>query len=972
VSTLPREDLLSVATARIRALQDELEDLRAGQDPRVAVVGTGVRLPGCAPGADGFWAALTEGRDCVRDSPASSTDLRPPVRLPAGLLDRVDLFDADFFGLSTSEAVSTDPQQRLALEVAWEALEDAGQPVDAAHRSVGVFVGVYQSDYLSRVLADEPVTAFTGPGNAHSIIANRISYCLDLHGPSLAVDTACSSSLVAVHLAMRALRTGECDVALAGGVNLLLSERADQLTGAVLPVAPGGRCRSFDAAADGIVRSEGCGFVVLRRLRDAMADDDRIYAVIRGSAVNQDGRSNGLTAPNPLAQQAVVERALADAGMTAGDVEYVEAHGTGTALGDPIEVDALAATYGAGGGTPCYVGSVKSNLGHTEAAAGIAGLIKAALCLHRARLVPTVHLRRPNPLLRLEGTRLRLADGSAAWPDRFRGLRAAAVSSFGFGGTNAHLVLEEAPERVPRAAPAGPHVLPVSGRSATSTSALVVAYEQALAAAVDPDHAAALVRAAATRRAHHEYRVAFVANDVGEMRAAGLSRRPIMRSVAGRVAFVFSGQGAQWAGMGERLCHEAVFADVVHRCDEHLAEYDDWRIWDLLHGQAGDGLDRTDRAQLALFAVEIGIAETLAAWGIRPVAALGHSVGEVTAACVSGALDLAQCVRLLHERGRLMHAMAAGGSMLSVRADEGQLTDLIRDTSAVIASINGPRSMVVSGAAGDITAVADRCAAHGLAHTLLPVRYAFHSRLLDAAPDRLVSAVGELRPHDGEVATYSTLTGGRVRGSDFTTAHFAAGVRARVRLAPALRALAAEGVDLIVEIGPRPTLLADIVETLADLAAPPRVIGSLSVQAPGLDGLAPVVAAAYEHGVDVDWVAFHGGKGPHVPLPPYPWQHRSYWPSSKPATGYIAAIPDARTTDDPADVLEFLRTELALMIGEDPVDVDVDLPVAVYAVDSLMVVELKNKVERRFGMPVPLSVLLSDASVTDVVRRMVV
>ena len=743
---------LEEASARI----DQLE---LGRSEPVAVVGVGCRFPGGADGVERFWAGLSEGRSAIGEVPPDRWDMDaffdPDPDAPgkiatrhAGLLEGVDRFDAPLFGISPREAVLMDPQQRWLLEVVWEALEWSGIAPDSLSGSAtGVFVGISTNEYLQRALkmGDPSVVGpHAGTGNALSIAANRLSYVLGLRGPSMAVDTACSSSLVAVHLACQSLRSGESDLALAGGVNLLLAPETMINFSRARMLSPDGRCKTFDAAADGYVRGEGCGMVVLRRLSDALGAGDEVLAVIRGSAVNQDGRSNGLTAPNGPSQEAVVRRALEVAGVDPADVGYVEAHGTGTPLGDPIELRALGRVLGPGRRPDCplVVGSVKTNIGHLEAAAGIAGLIKAVLAVHHGRIPAHLNFTDPNPHVPWDELPVVIPTEAMAWPGR----RVAGVSSFGFGGTNAHVVLEAAPTPpgapapgVQIAAPARtPGVITVPGGAGSGVGAGPVVVK--VAARGEPARAAAAARlaefvaskpevtlaevawAANVGRAELPDRGAVVASSPDEL-VEGLSAlaegRAARHLVLGRahpsghprLAFVVPGQGSRLAGAARDLYRrQAVFTDTFDRLADVLGPADQLPLAALLEpgADAEAALARTEHAQPALYALAVGLGRWWQAAGIEPDLVLGHSVGAYAAAALAGVFSYEDGARLVAARGRLMGALPPGGAMAAVFAPETTVAGAL-DPGVAIAAVNGSDEVVLSGRPGRSTPYWSAC-----------------------------------------------------------------------------------------------------------------------------------------------------------------------------------------------------------------------------------------------------------------------
>ncbi|MBV2362911.1 type I polyketide synthase [Streptomonospora nanhaiensis] len=984
--------LLEQAVRQLRETRSRLEAAERVRGEPVAVLGAGLRMPGGAEDLDAFWELLSTGADTVAPLTDSPDGVRPPVaerpavRHQAGQLDRVDAFDAGFFGISPEEADRMDPQQRLVLEAAWEAAEDAGLPIERLRESTtGVFLGVYGTDYLTMQLTRTGINAYTAPGGAHSIAANRLSYLLDLHGPSVAVDTACSSSLMAVHLAVRALRQGDCDLALVGGVNLVLSPLSTEVTGRVLPLAPGGRCRAFDAAADGIVRGEGCGMLVLSRLSSARERGGRVRGVIRGTAANHDGRTNGLTAPNPRAQADLLRRALADASAAPEDVVYIEAHGTGTPLGDPIEVEGLREVYGKGD-RPCAVGSVKTNFGHQEAAAGITGLIKSLLVLERGVVPPLLHLTRLNPEIDLAGSRMTLPTAPAPLPDDGRP-RLAAVSSFGFGGANVHAVLEAAPP----AEPVAVHeprklLLALSARGGAALRALADRYAERLAGADDAE-AARVCAAAATGRSHHGHRVALSAADAEGLRAQLASVAapavPVRAGARPRVAFVFSGQGSQWAGMGRAvLDREPVVRAEVAAWDAAVLDRAGWSVLEqLTAGEDASRVNETEVAQVTIAALQAGLAALWRSWGVRPHAVVGHSMGEIAAAAAAGLLDRDQAVELLLKRARLTETGARGGAMASVALPLEEVEPLVAGVPGVgIGAVNGPRSTVVSGAPEGVEAVLARVAERGAASRRLRVEYGFHSPLLEAQGRELAGAVGHIAARTGaeRIHFYSTVTGTRLEAAALTGAHWARNLRDAVLFAPAVTALAEAGVTVFVEIGPHPVLVRDIAATAERAGAAPVAVGSLRRGHAPATSLDASLGRLYAAGLDPDWEAVLGVPPAPVALPFYPWQRERHWlpaevvdaaaaeaaeeaaaPAADPALAPGAAGAEVPLEERVAALSLFVRERIAKALGRPGAeDVPGDAVLETLALDSLVIVELKNQVETQLGALVRLQTLL--------------
>ena len=862
--------------------------LRAMAAEPIAIIGLGCRFPG-APNVDAYWELLRGSRDAIGSS----------ERMPgtvAGFLDAPEAFDAAFFQLSASEAAAMDPRQRLLLEVAWETLEYAAlAPENLRGRPVGVFIGASSEDFAFRMFqqpnAIKFISAHTGTGFASSVAANRLSYILDLRGPSLAIDTACSSSLVAVHQACQSLRSNECELALAGGVNLLLSEEVQHALACAGMLSPSGRCQTFDAEADGYVRGEGCGLVVLKRLSDARRDGDHVVAVIRASAVNQDGRSNGLTAPNPQAQAALIRAALAQADVPPATVDYIEAHGTGTRLGDPIEVGALQAVFASGRAPDerCWIGSVKTNIGHLEAAAGIAGLIKAVLALKHGEIPAHLNLRHLNPLIRIADTPLAIPTTLQPWPRAGSPRpRRAAVSSFGFGGTNAHVVLEHDDGSI-AAPPAGqcePHVFTISASTDTALRELAVRYATRLKDKAH-DELGELCFTVATGRAHLQQRLALVAGDTETLAdhlqrfAAGTDAGCAGRAPAQRpdIAFLFSGQGAQYAGMARQLyATEPLFRAVLDECAAltrgRLAE----PLLPVIFGEIAGLLDHTAYTQPALFAVEYGLAVLWRHWGIEPAAVLGHSIGEYVAACVAGVFDLREALDLVVGRGLLMDGLPRGGRMLAVAADEAELAAEIERCSGkvTVAAVNAPRSIVLSGDGAEVLDLQQRIAAAGFANHLLPVSHAFHSPLMEPVLDRFGELASKVRYAKPAIRLISNLDGRPLTAAP-DAAYWTRHLRNTVQFASGVAWLGRSH-RIFLELGPQPTLSAlaarCLAEVDADIPCLPSMRRGQDDRAVLMDSLARLQVA----GAAPDWRSVHGNVSRRRlhGLPTYPFERKSF------------------------------------------------------------------------------------------------
>ncbi|WNE94027.1 acyltransferase domain-containing protein [Streptomyces luomodiensis] len=787
-----------------------------GQEP-VAVIGLACRFPK-APSAEAFWRLLSGEADAVGDLP----DGRWSGRARGGFLDQVDLFDPEFFDISPREAVHMDPQQRLALELAWEALEDAGiAPGSLAGSRTGVFAGAMWSEYGAGICADpELITQHTLAGGDPSVIPARISYALGLRGPSLQVNTACSSSLVAVHLAARSLRDGECDLALACGVSLMLAGDTMTALTRLGALAPDGRTKAFDARADGYGRGEGAGTVVLKPLSRALADGDPVHCVIRGSAVNNDGATNGLTAPSPQAQEAVLREACARAGVAPADIQYVEAHGTGTALGDPIEAGALSAVLcdGRPADRPLVIGSVKSSIGHLEPAAGIAGLIKVIMAMRHRALPPSAQFDEPNPHIPFEDWGLRVPRRLEAWSPDSEGRLLAGVSAFGFGGTNCHVVLEGS----------GEDPMHLARLSAESAEALRDAARR-LASAADPWSAA---RALAADPASGPHRLALSFRDRSDLTRgvdSFLAGREAPGVAAGqcdgdrpRIAFLFGGQGSQWAGMGARLMRqEPAFRAAFTRCEAAMSPYLDWSPSRLLTSQDTQWTTSTELAQPAIFAVQVALAELWRHWGVEPDAVAGMSMGEVAAAHVAGALGLQEAAMVMCHRSRLAHQLTGRGGMAVVELPEAETGELVREHEGRLwtAGTAGPSSTVVSGDRDVLRGVLDRLTSRGVRCGLINVSYASHSPYVEEILPDLRQALAGLRPGPCHTPFYSSVTGGRMDGAALDAEHWVRTEREPWRFTDAVRSLLADGYRVFVDADPHP-ILTDAVQQHGARALP--------------------------------------------------------------------------------------------------------------------------------------------------------
>ncbi|MBT2543492.1 amino acid adenylation domain-containing protein [Streptomyces sp. ISL-44] len=913
-----RQNVLAQSVREIRRLRGELDAAERARTEPIAIVGLACRMPGGAETPEEFWEFLSSGRDGIREVPEDRWDTARHGSRLGGFLDRVDGFDAPFFGISPREAATLDPQQRLLLEVGWEALEHAGiSPAGLTGTDTGVYFGVTTYDYVQRQMQQiDPaeLEAYSLTSNASTFAAGRFSYWLGLQGPSLSVDTACSSSLVGVHLACQSLRSGETGMALAGGVNVLLSPEWFTIADKANMLAPDGHCKTFDSRADGYVRSEGCGVVVLKRLSDAQAAGDRVLGVIRGSAVNQDGRSGGITVPNAAAQQDVIRAALASARVEPAEIGYVEAHGTGTPLGDPLELRALDAVLGGRApGGELVVGSVKSTIGHLEPAAGIAGLIKVVLSLQNEEIPAQLHLEEVNPEIGIEDLSVTFPRTAVAWP-RGDKPRLAGISSFGASGTNAHLVVEEAPAPAPAAEGEGEgegeRTAQLLALSAKSPAALAEVAARHAAYLGGPDAAplADVCHTAATGRAPLAHRLTVVAGSAEEMREklaayapgallpAGVRTGHVPGGAQPKVAFLFTGQGSQYAGMGAGLyASEPVFRDAIDRCDAIVSELTDRSLRSVLHPAPADAalVDETRWTQPALFAVEYALAELWRSWGVTPGAVLGHSIGEIVAACVAGVLSLEDALTLAVRRGSMMQELSVEGAMAAVFTTEEQLAAALApyEGELSLAAVNGPESLVVSGGAKALDVLLDELAAAGVKSKRLTVTRGFHSPLMDPVLAEFEAAAAALTYAAPRIPVVSNVTGEPLTGPQaFSAGYLREHIRRPVDFLRGMTALHGLGFRVFVETGPQPAL-----SGMAKRFVPGAVDGG---QAPvflpslrkghdddrvALDSL----GALYALGAPVDWAAYDAGRGRRrAALPTYPFQRTRHWftPSARPVS----------------------------------------------------------------------------------------
>jgi 8-amino-7-oxononanoate synthase len=891
----------------------------------IAVVGMACRYP-LADNPSRFWDLLRDGVDAISQVPRQRWDVdaffdpEPATSGKmytrwGGFIDHVDLFDPSFFGISVREAQRMDPQQRLLLEVTWEALEDAAIPPDRLQNSAtGVFVGISNSDYRLLYQNLSEIDAYVATGTCLCIAANRLSYTLNLRGPSMAIDTACSSSLVAVHLACQSLKLGESELAIAAGVNLILTPEGTITLSQARMMAPDGHCKTFDASADGYVRGEGCGVVILKRLSEALAAGDRVLAVISGSAVSQDGLTNGLTAPNGPSQQAVISAALAAAGRRPDEISYIETHGTGTALGDPIEVRSLRNVLmrDRGEGLPCWLGAVKTNIGHLESAAGVAGLQKLILALQHRQIPPNLHFHQLNPYISLEGTSFRLPTELTEWQTGPMP-RVAGLSSFGFGGTNCHVIVEQPPE--PEPSPPrldrSMHVLSLTAKTRPALTEAAKRFAD-FASGLSSTALGDACFTANVGRGQFDYRKTFVAADAGQL-AAELQRfaadgvvQPIERRQgrkrAPKIAMLFTGQGAQYVPMGQALYAQyPVFRAALDRCDQLLRPLLPQPLLSVIYpgeGQASP-LDETVYTQPALFAVEYALAELWRSWGVRPDVAMGHSVGEYVACCVAGVFSLEDAIRLIAARASLMQQLPHDGRMVAVFAAEEQVAERIADcrNEVSIAAVNAPQQTVISGSHAGVERVVQRLEADGIRSSRLTVSHAFHSPLMDPMLDdfrRVAEQVRFSKPRFDVISNVSgQIAGQEILEPDYWCRH----IRQPVRFLDSVRCLMQWGPGIILEAGPKPVLTA-----LGKSCAPDSTpVWLASLRGPDDDGrvLLESLGRLFERGVDVDWQRLDADfRREKIAVPTYPFQRQRCWTDF--STGSRLTAPAAPTAGDMA------------------------------------------------------------------------
>lgn len=981
----------------------------------VAVIGVGCRFPGDIDGPERLWDFLTEKKCAITAYPDRGFTNAGTFAESGGFLKDVAGFDNRFFDIPPDEALRMDPQQRLLLEVSWEALEHAGIIPESLRLSrTGVFVGVSSTDYVRLVSASaqQKSTIWDNTGGSSSIIANRISYFLDIQGPSIVIDTACSSSLVAVHLACRSLSTWDCDIALVGGTNVLISPEPWGGFREAGILSQTGCCHAFDKSADGMVRGEGCGVIVLQRLSDARLEGRRILAILTGSAVNQDGKSNGIMAPNPSAQIGVLENACKSARVDPLEIGYVEAHGTGTSLGDRIEAHALGMVFGRKrpGSGPLMIGSIKPNIGHLEGAAGIAGLIKAVLMVERGSLLPSGGFTEPNPAIPFTELGLRVVDELQEWPVVAGRPRRAGVSSFGFGGTNAHVIVEEAGS-------VGADT--VSGRADVGGSgggvvAWVISGKTASALAAQAGRLGRYVRARpaldvvdvgyslVSTRSVFDHRAVVVGQTRDELLAglagvvAGRPEAGVVCGVgkpAGKTAFVFAGQGSQWLGMGSELyAAYPVFAEALDALVDELDRHLRYPLRDVIWGHDQDLLNTTEFAQPALFAVEVALYRLVMSWGVRPGLVLGHSVGELAAAHVAGALCLPDAAMLVAARGRLMQALPAGGAMFAVQAREDEVAPMLgHDVS--IAAVNGPASVVISGAHDAVSAIADRLRGQGRRVHRLAVSHAFHSALMEPMIAEFTAVAAELSVGLPTIPVISNVTGQLV-ADDFASAdYWARHIRAVVRFGDSVRSAHCAGASRFIEVGPGGGLTSLIEASLAD--AQIVSVPTLRKDRPEPVSVMTAAAQGFVSGMGLDWASVFSGYRPkRVELPTYAFQHQKFWLAPAPSvsdptaagqigasdggaellasSGFAARLAGRSADEQLAAAIEVVCEHAAAVLGRDgAAGLDAGQAFADSGFNSLSAVELRNRLTAVTAVTLPATAIFDHPTPTELAQYLI-
>ncbi|BAZ33696.1 amino acid adenylation domain-containing protein (plasmid) [Cylindrospermum sp. NIES-4074] len=998
----------------------DLLEINLKPQEAIAIIGMACRFPGHANSPEEYWSILRNGIDTITEVPKNRWNIEQYYygshqsqgnkisSKYGGFLDRIDQFDAQFFRISRREAIYTDPQQRILLEETWNALENAGiAPESLAGTQTGVFVGIFSHDYeLLQVKQnqEEQFETYFGTGNASSIAAGRLSYFFGFTGPAIAVDTACSSSLVAVHLACQSLRNGECDLALASGINLLLSPELSITFSKSGMLSPDGRCKTFDASANGYVRSEGCGVIVLKNLSQAIADNDNIFAVVRGTAINQDGASNGLTAPNKPSQEAVIRKALSVAGVLPHEVSYVEAHGTATSLGDPVEITALESVYGEGrtAENPLIISSVKTNIGHTEAAAGIAGLIKVVLSMQNQYIPPHLHFQELNRYINLDEIPAIIPVEGRIWKPAFKGnRRLAGVSSFGFSGTNAHVVLEEAPVvkqqtvKVKRTR----QILTLSAKSDTALRQLAKSYADFLGNCAETS-LANICYTANTGRSHFEYRLAVIAESATQLReqldAFAINKEAVellqgsIGETTPKIAFLFTGQGSQYVGMGRELYQtQPAFRTALNYCEQILRPELQISLLDVLYPSAGKTslIDNTAYTQPALFALEYSLYQLWTSWGIQPHAVMGHSVGEYVAACVAGVFSLEDALKLIVRRGQLMQELPVGGEMVSLIASEKQVRQIIAPLhdKVAIAAINGPENVVISGVSKYISAISRKLEAQGIKTKRLQVSHAFHSPLMTPMLAEFEQVANHLTYKQPQIPLVSNVTGKLSDHNIATAQYWINHIHQTVQFASSMQTLDQQGYEVFLEIGPKPILLGMGRQCLLDKEG--LWLPSLREGISEWQQLLSSLSKLYIAGAKVDWSAFERDYvHQKISLPTYPFQRQRYWiqqvniimnekdlavNGNKNGNKLEAEVGAAPRTSRREEIIATLQALVGNLLQVSPTDVKIYAPFLELGADSFILVEAVRRIENTYGIKIAIRQLFEELATLDTLANYV-
>lgn len=982
--------VLTKALMELKRLQARVKELEAGQHPEpIAVIGMGCRFPGGVVTPEGLWEYLRAGKNAVQEIPATRWDLDayydPMPGKPGKMytrhgyfIEEIAGFDREFFNIGPAEADAMDPQHRLLLETSWEALEYAGlSPVELRGSNTGIFIGAMNSDYSHYSVQNlDAISMYTAITNGNGIAAGRLAHNFGFQGPAIAIDTLCSSSLVSVHLAMRSLQNKECDLALAGGINLLVTPSMFVATCVANMLSTDGLCKTFDESADGYARGEGCAMIALKRLCDAQRDNDHILALIRGGAVNQDGPSSALPVPNGKAQEKVIRAALKDAGVEPAQVSYVEAHGTGTALGDPLEIEALNQVFGEGRAPDhaLLLGSIKTNYGHTEGAAGIAGLLKAILALQHGEIPPHLNFNTPSTRVAWQSLPIEIVSKTRPWPAGDTP-RIAGVSAFGIGGTNAHLLVQEAPPAGSDSAQIHAHALTLSAKSPEVLRTMVGLYAQHLSAERSP---AASCYTSNISRASLPLRLSVCGEDrdalLTKLQALHDGREPLIvhdgAKANTRLAYLFSGQGSQYPGMGHDLYRtQPVFRSVIERCEELLREHLDVPLTSLMWGQDSAKLKQTQYTQPALFALEYALAQMWEAWGVKPFLLMGHSVGEYAAACYAGLFSLQDGLRLIAARGRLMAQRCAPGAMSVWFCEAGLIKDLLKDLGLdeqlCIGALNSPENTTVS---GEIQAMEKALLAaqnRGIACRPLDVSHAFHSRMLEPMLDEFREVANSVSFKKPRLRIVSNVTG-QPAGEELGNAmYWVRHTRSPVKFENGLRALAANNVGAFLEIGPGAGLLSIAKACLSDASI--AWMASLHSKDEQTAQYIQSAAKLWERGLGLDWKALHRAHRPNkTVLPFYPFQRQHHWlPDALIKASAVASFVQPSVVDSSEAVRGDTQVQTKTIVAREPKSVSEvvigvvssvrGIPVedikyehhfqADLGYDSMMIMELKSKLE---------------------------